>query len=232
MASTFIEINGGGHKIQDEGIDLQSRSDLNFIGSGVTVDDFGGATRVTIGAAGAIDTVNTQTGTVVLDPDDLDDTSTTSKFTTAAEITKLAGIAAGAEVNLKELWFSPGADNGNQDSYAVDSVTSNGAAHFAFRVPSDFVSLVTLEVVLFTNGNVVTGDIDLNSSYAAVGEDRVTNMESDTTATYNFTADEISVIDISGVFTSIAANDLCGLEVDQNGLGTTAHYLGIRLRYS
>lgn len=48
---------------------------------------------------GAVDSVNGQTGVVVLDADDIDDTSTTNKFTTAADISKLAGIEAGAEVN-------------------------------------------------------------------------------------------------------------------------------------
>jgi hypothetical protein len=47
-----------------------------------------------------VDSVNTQTGAVVLDADDIDDTSTTNKFTTAADITKLSGIASGAEVNV------------------------------------------------------------------------------------------------------------------------------------
>lgn len=44
--------------------------------------------------------VNTQTGAVVLDADDISDASTTNKFTTAAEATKLAGIEAGAQVNV------------------------------------------------------------------------------------------------------------------------------------
>jgi hypothetical protein len=48
--------------------------------------------------AGAVDSVNGQTGVVVLDADDIDDTSTTNKFTTAAEISKLAGIEANADV--------------------------------------------------------------------------------------------------------------------------------------
>ena len=45
----------------------------------------------------AVDSVNTKTGVVVLDPDDLDDTATTNKFTTAGDISKLAGIEAGAK---------------------------------------------------------------------------------------------------------------------------------------
>ena len=53
-------------------------------------------------AAGAqvntVDSVNTQTGAVVLDADDISDAATTNKFTTAGDISKLAGIEAGADV--------------------------------------------------------------------------------------------------------------------------------------
>jgi hypothetical protein len=51
-----------------------------------------------ITGGGAVDSVNGQTGVVVLDADDIDDTSTTNKFTTSAEISKLAGIEANADV--------------------------------------------------------------------------------------------------------------------------------------
>jgi len=46
----------------------------------------------------AVDSVNTQTGAVVLDADDIDDTTTTHKFTTASDISKLSGIEASADV--------------------------------------------------------------------------------------------------------------------------------------
>jgi len=46
-----------------------------------------------------VDSVNGQTGVVVLDADDVSDSSTTNKYTTATEISKLAGIETGAEVN-------------------------------------------------------------------------------------------------------------------------------------
>ena len=48
--------------------------------------------------AAPVDSVNGATGTVVLDADDISDSSTTNKFTTAADITKLAGIEASADV--------------------------------------------------------------------------------------------------------------------------------------
>lgn len=55
-----------------------------------------GAWEPSTAGSAAVDSVNGLTGVVVLDPDDLDDTSTTNKFTTAADISKLAGIEAGA----------------------------------------------------------------------------------------------------------------------------------------
>lgn len=48
------------------------------------------------GGGGAVDSVNGETGAVVLNPDHLDDSATTNKFTTAADIAKLATIEASA----------------------------------------------------------------------------------------------------------------------------------------
>jgi len=60
--------------------------------------------------AASVDSVNGQTGAVVLDADDIDDTSTAHKFATAAELTKLAGIAPGAEVNVNADWNAVSGD--------------------------------------------------------------------------------------------------------------------------
>lgn len=57
-----------------------------------------------------VTSVNTQTGDVVLDADDISDATTTNKFTTAADISKLAGIAAGAEVNVQSDWTATSGD--------------------------------------------------------------------------------------------------------------------------
>jgi hypothetical protein len=82
-------------------------------GTGITVDNTDPANPIvsaTGGGGGAVDSVNGQTGVVVLDADDIDDTSTTHKFTTAADISKLAGIAAGAEVNVNADWNAVSGD--------------------------------------------------------------------------------------------------------------------------
>lgn len=45
------------------------------------------------GSGGAVDSVNGQTGVVVLDADDIDDTTTTNKFVTATDITHLGNLS-------------------------------------------------------------------------------------------------------------------------------------------
>ncbi len=88
----------------------------------------------------AVDSVNSQTGTVVLDADDIDDTTTAHKFTTSADISKLAGIEAGAQVNL--------VDSVNSQTGAVvldaddidDTATTN-----KFTTASDISKLAGIE---------------------------------------------------------------------------------------
>jgi hypothetical protein len=69
------------------GTNIKTINSTSLVGSG----------NIDIG--GAVDSVNGQTGVVVVDADDIDDTSTTHKFTTSSDISKLAGIESGAEVN-------------------------------------------------------------------------------------------------------------------------------------
>jgi hypothetical protein len=70
--------------------------------------------------------VNTQTGAVVLDADDISDTSTTNKFTTAADITKLAGIESGATADqtaadIRGLGFFDTTNDGTGSGLDADS---------------------------------------------------------------------------------------------------------------
>jgi hypothetical protein len=60
--------------------------------------------------SGAVASVNSQTGIVVLDADDISDASTTNKFITQAGLDKLAGIQAGAEVNVNADWNAVSGD--------------------------------------------------------------------------------------------------------------------------
>lgn len=81
------------NKISSKTYSLSELDDVDL--SGATISN---GKYVIGGGSGAVDSVNSQTGVVVLDADDIDDTSTTHKFTTASDISKLAGIEAGADV--------------------------------------------------------------------------------------------------------------------------------------
>ncbi len=83
------------------------------------------------GGGGAVDSVNGQTGVVVLDADDISDAATTNKFTTASDISKLAGIEAGADVTDATNVTAAGA--------LMDSEVTNLAAVKAFD-PTDYAT--------------------------------------------------------------------------------------------
>ena len=79
------------------------------------------------GGAVTVNSVNSQIGDVVLDADDISDAATTNKYTTAADISKLAGIEAGAQANV------------------VDSVNGQtGAVSLTFADLPDLSTLPTL----------------------------------------------------------------------------------------
>ena len=83
------------------GITSEPLGDLSDVSTaGATNGQFlqyNGSSWVPGAASGApVDSVNGQTGVVVLDADDISDAATTNKFTNAADISKLAGIEAGA----------------------------------------------------------------------------------------------------------------------------------------
>ena len=67
-------------------------------GNDINIDNSGATIVISSTKVSDVQSVNGQTGVVVLDADDIDDSSTTNKFTTAADISKLAGIEAGADV--------------------------------------------------------------------------------------------------------------------------------------
>jgi hypothetical protein len=73
----------------------------------------------------AITSVNTKTGVVVLNPDDLDDTSTTHKFTSATEIAKLSGIPDGTDIQTKLAY--PSTTLQLSDDTEADSGAGGGA---------------------------------------------------------------------------------------------------------
>jgi hypothetical protein len=101
----------------------------------------GGDIPIAGGGAG-VSSVNGQTGVAVLDADDISDASTTKKFTTAAEIAKLAGIAAGATVNDTDASLKNRANHtGTQASSTISDFNSASDARIAAAAGVSVASL-------------------------------------------------------------------------------------------
>lgn len=80
-------------------VDVPSVRQINVTNGTLTDNGEGVVTLSITGAVALVDSVNGQTGDVVLDADDISDDTTTHKFTTTGDIAKLAGIEPGAQVN-------------------------------------------------------------------------------------------------------------------------------------
>lgn len=143
----------------------------------------------------------------------------------------IAVTISSEQSDVKEVFYRVDNSNDNSGDYLTKEILSNGSGFFAFRVPFDFVSLVDLKLVMIPQSTRANADIDLFSDYASVGEPKNFHSEDDTTTTYSFTLDEMTEIDISGVFSSITAGDYGGLKVDHKAAGVQ-DYLGIRIKYN
>ena len=132
--------------------------------------------------------------------------------------------------------FYPADLNGTLGDFRVRTIALNSSFNFNFFVPDDFATLTELVLVgIPSAGAAGSGkDIDLNSDYGAIGQSRTTHSESDTATTYDFTGDTDNFveIDISGVYSALAAGDYAGLLLKHNSLGGSISYLGIRLKYT
>lgn len=91
--------------IQNDWIDLWQATAINFTGSGVTttVENWIHTVDISGWWAWAVDSVNWQTWVVVLDADDIDDTSTTNKFVTSWDLAKLSNITVTQAVDLDQM---------------------------------------------------------------------------------------------------------------------------------
>lgn len=97
--------SGDAHVIEDEGTPLTARAKLNFVGAGVTATDDSGDNASVVTIPGApVDSVNGETGEVVLDTDDVDEGATNKyNVTHTGEVTGATAltIANSAVTNAK-----------------------------------------------------------------------------------------------------------------------------------
>ena len=130
----------------------------------------------------------------------------------------------------KSIFF---AVNGNDfvGSYATVVVGSNAEIHLTFFAPLDVITLNSVKVMLIPQSTGSTLDIDITAEFAAEGELSTANTASDLVTTYNFTADTVTSLDITSLFSGMTAGDYAGVLVDHNSIGQNVDYLGVLIEF-
>jgi hypothetical protein len=112
-------------------VEADAKTDtLNLVaGSNVTITTTPASDSITIAASGDVDSVNTQTGDVVLDADDISDTSTTNKFATSTQLGKIDNITISQAVDLDTLESDVATNNAKVSNVTTNlSTTANGTS--------------------------------------------------------------------------------------------------------
>ena len=123
-----------GKLIQDSAVTIDDSGNITTAGTvdgrDISVDGTKLDTIATGAEVNTVDSVNTQTGVVVLDADDIDDTATTNKFVTATDITKLSNTS--------------GTNTGDQTITLTGDITGSGTSSFATTISAGSVDIPML----------------------------------------------------------------------------------------
>jgi hypothetical protein len=202
--------------------------------SGGTID-FGDEDLTTTGTLTVASPVlNTGvSGTAVLDEDDMS-TNSASQLATQQSIKAYVDT----EVDTaRVLWVPATATSGGSatanSAHAVISLTGvNHHAFAEFRVPADFNTIQSAIMVVIPTASQSSANYDLKANYAAVGQALNTHEETNTGTTYNVTDEQLFSVDISGVLSSLAANDFVGIRFSEKTSGHDVDVLGIHFEYT
>lgn len=135
--------------------DSPSVNDTHTVGDSTWIWDGTSWTIQAIsGGGGAVDSVNSQTGVVVLDADDIDDTSTTHKFATAAQLS-----AADSALQSSDIGVSVQGYNANTVIDATYVATDNNFTN-ADHSKLDGIA-AGAEVNVNADWNAVSGDAQI-----------------------------------------------------------------------
>jgi hypothetical protein len=145
------------------GTNIKTINSTSILGSG----------DIIISGGGAVDSVNSQTGVVVLDADDIDDTSTTNKFVTSADITKLGNLS--------------GTNTGDQDLSSYLTTSSAASTYEPLKgvddnyvTDADITKLGYISVTQAVNLDTMESDISTNNAKVGVTT-QISNLVEDTT---------------------------------------------------
>lgn len=138
-----------------------------------------------------------------------------------------------ADPPTKELWVGVVNSTAGLGYWAFAGVVAGGAAgRVSFKVPHDFNTLLSAEMLVFPIDTHAAADWDIITQYCAVGQVFNANTEQDVASTYNVTQNILFSVDISGELTGIAADDYVGAGLLNNNAAHRFYLIGLRFRYN
>ena len=137
-----------------------------------------------------------------------------------------------ADHTVKFNWFGITSNAETDDgSYSTVEIGQNASINMTFHFAEDFGTLDVVEVWCIPLSSVVDKNIELFSNYAGLGENKFANAQSDISQLFSFTADQITKIDVTSLFTNPSPGDVAGIKLDHIGINTSIRYLGMHLHY-
>ena len=178
----------------------------------------------------AVSSVNSYTGVVVLDTDDLDDSSSNNKFTNASDIIKLGGIQDNANVNVNSDWNSVVGDSQILNKPTIGSIAQYESGQYSTTGHTHTVSEIT---DLNTGSFSITGHQHVFADISGLGSAATQNSNYFALSSHTHTTSNIIGLGSSAEYDvnqlGDAADDEVVLGSDSrlalaDELGTSAYY--------
>lgn len=150
-------------------------------------------------------------------------------------------IGSGVTLSLPSGFFNK--EHHNQPNYdsnygiwKVERVAGSGIARLPIDVPSDarVINNVIIEFFVSSGADGSGKNIDLTSEYCEVGQLFNQYTQSDTTSTYDLTGftDKLYSLDVTSLFTNLAAGMQGTLFFDTNSIGGNLYIVGTIVKYT
>lgn len=143
-----------------------------------------------------------------------------------------------AEFSTKEFFVpvsiqGPGFALTDKGEFPVaDLAALNDEAFMSFKVPSDFTTLTTAEIIVIPQVTDGAANWDINSDYGADGEAYNLHSETDAASTYNVVINQLFAVDISGILSALAADDYVGITLKLADALDDVFVVGLWIKYA
>lgn len=143
-----------------------------------------------------------------------------------------SSVVGVAKKDMIEILFRTAPFDTSAGDYPLTEIPDNTQTRFSFYIPDDFKTLLSLTMRCLSP-SLITGDgtIKLYSDYGLYWDPPTQNSESNTNLTFGGPANRWFGVNISSVYSSLAARHICGLKLETVNLGFSLQTIGILLNY-